>query len=127
MWNSDGIMAMSIADFWPSQEHSRECLITEAETASDAVFLAVHQPMRMSRRLLTDPQNNAEEKNEGDLLDALLSENLTSGTLLLPIVGSSGVGKSHMIRWLDAHLRRRKEAGDDRPDDLGNDRRVFRR
>lgn len=102
-------MNISLKDFWPSQEHCRECLITEAETASDAVFLAVHQPMRLSRRLLHTPQSEGEEKQEADLLDALLTENLSSGTLLLPIVGSSGVGKSHMIRWLDAHLRRRED------------------
>jgi hypothetical protein len=101
-------MRTSLRDFWPSEEHCRECLINEAETASDAVFLAVHQPMRLSRRLLHTPQSEGEEKQEADLLHAFLTENLSSGTLLLPIVGNSGVGKSHMIRWLDAHLRRRE-------------------
>ena len=97
-------MALSLKDFWPSPEHCDECLVTEAETADVAVFLAVHQPMRLVRRHLR-AQTEPEEKKETDLLEALLAKNLASGTLLIPIVGNSGVGKSHMIRWLDAHLQ----------------------
>lgn len=101
-------MEISLNDFWPSREHCDECLVTEAETADVAVFLAVHQPMRLFRRRLKE-QAEPEEKKETDLLEALLMKNPASGTLLVPIVGSSGVGKSHMIRWLDAHLRNRKD------------------
>ena len=101
-------MELSLKDLWPSREHCDECLITEAETADVAVFLAVHQPMRLFRRRLKE-QAEPEEKKEIDLLEALLMKSPASGTLLVPIVGSSGVGKSHMIRWLDAHLRNRKD------------------
>jgi len=101
-------MELSLQDFWPSPQHCDECLITEAETAAVAVFLAVHQPMRLFRRHLQS-QTEPEEKKEADLLEALLTKNLASGTLLVPIVGNSGVGKSHMIRWLDAHLRNRDD------------------
>ncbi|MFT5468120.1 MAG: hypothetical protein ACI8UO_003228 [Verrucomicrobiales bacterium] len=103
-------MAFSLKDYWPSEEHCDECLITEAETADVAVFLAVHQPMRLTRRPLHSNDADKEiEKREADLLKALMTENLPSGTLLLPIVGNAGVGKSHMIRWLDAHLRNRDD------------------
>lgn len=101
-------MELSLKDFWPSLEHCNDCLVTEAETADVAVFLAVHQPMRLFRRHLRI-QSEREEKKETDLLDALLTKNLASGTILVPIVGNSGVGKSHMIRWLDAHLRNRND------------------
>ena len=101
-------MELSLKDFWPSPEHCDECLVTEAETADVAVFLAVHQPMRLVRRHLR-AQTEPEEKKEVDLLEALLAKNLASGTLLVPIVGNSGVGKSHMIRWLDAHLQNRDD------------------
>ena len=101
-------MELSLKDFWPSPEHCDECLVTEAETADVAVFLAVHQPMRLVRRHLR-AQTEPEEKKETDLLEALLAKNLASGTLLVPIVGNSGVGKSHMIRWLDAHLQNRDD------------------
>lgn len=97
-------MELSLKDFWPSPEHCDECLVTEAETADVAVFLAVHQPMRLVRRHLRG-QTEPEEKKEADLLEALLAKNPASDTLLVPIVGNSGVGKSHMIRWLDAHLQ----------------------
>ena len=101
-------MDLSLQDFWPSPEHCDECLVTEAETADVAVFLAVHQPMRLVRRHLR-AQTEPEEKNETDLLEALLAKKPASGTLLVPIVGNSGVGKSHMIRWLDAHLQNRDD------------------
>ena len=64
--------------------------------------------MRLVRRHLR-AQTGPEEKNETNLLEALLAKNLASGTLLVPIVGNSGVGKSHMIRWLDAHLQNRDD------------------
>jgi hypothetical protein len=101
-------MELSLKDFWPSLEHCNECLATEAEAVDDAVFLAVHQPMRLFRRRLKE-QAELEKKEETDLLEALLTKNPASGTLLVPIVGSSGVGKSHMIRWLGAQLRNRKD------------------
>ena len=101
-------MAISLKDYWPTPERCDECLITEAETADVAVFLSVHQPMRLTRRPLRSSSSDGEtEMRETDLLNALLTDSLASGTLLLPIVGNSGVGKSHMIRWLDAHLRNR--------------------
>lgn len=102
-------MSITLADFWPTKNNCRDCLITAAESASDAVFLAVHQSMPLSRRLLSSTTGESETKTEKDLLDAFLTDNLPSGTLILPIVGSSGVGKSHMIRWLDANVRRRKD------------------
>lgn len=96
---------MHLTDFWPStdEDHMR-CFITEAETAAEEVFLAVHQPMKLTRIFFG---GNAEPvpQTEEDVLDALLIKNPPSGTLILPIVGDSGVGKSHMIRWLDARLK----------------------
>ena len=100
-------MSKTLEDLWPSSDNCQDCLITEAETAADAVFLAVHQPMHLERRSYSGNTTIAqwEEKKESDLLEAFLSDDMPSGTLLLPIVGSSGVGKSHMIRWLDAQMR----------------------
>ncbi|MCB1129531.1 MAG: ATP-binding protein [Verrucomicrobiae bacterium] len=80
------------------------CFVTEAESAQEEVFLAVHQPMKLTRSYFggnTDPVPQTED----DVLDALLVKRPPSGTLILPIVGDSGVGKSHMIRWLDARLK----------------------
>jgi hypothetical protein len=103
------IMPTSLIDLWPSPANCLECLTTEAESASNAVFLAVHQPMRLTRTTFSAANSDTKDVKEKDLLEAFLSDDLPSGTLLLPIVGSSGVGKSHMIRWLDAHLRGRQD------------------
>ena len=102
-------MPTSLIDLWPSPANCLECLTTEAESASNAVFLAVHQPMRLTRTTFSATNSDTKDVKEKDLLEAFLSDDLPSGTLLLPIVGNSGVGKSHMIRWLDAHLRGRQD------------------
>jgi hypothetical protein len=103
---------MTLNDFWPpvDEDHTTMCLPTEAETASDQVFLAVHQPMRLTRELFNVQTAKQETQTEQQVLDALLVEEPPSGTLVQPIIGDSGVGKSHMIRWLDAHLRLRSDA-----------------
>jgi hypothetical protein len=99
---------MSYEQFWPTPENGSECLATEAEAIGDAVFLAVHQPMRLYRSPIP---NTAESEllPEKDLLTSLLEKNPASGTLLIPLVGDSGVGKSHMIHWLDSQLRHRPD------------------
>jgi hypothetical protein len=101
-------MQMTYEHFWPAQKNGRECLATEAETMSDAVFLSVHQPILLYRSPVND-STQRELRKEDDLLKALLEKNPPSGTLLIPIVGDSGVGKSHMIHWLDAQLRHRPD------------------
>jgi hypothetical protein len=99
---------MSYEQFWPTPENGSECLATEAEAIGDAVFLAVHQPMRLYRSSLPNT-SEPELLKETDLLRSLLEKNPANGTLLIPIVGDSGVGKSHMIHWLDAQLRHRPD------------------
>lgn len=98
---------MTLEDYWPlaDDDHSGWCLFNEAETAAEAVFLAVHQPM-----LLTKREDGVEQTvKESQVLDALLAPH-PSGTTIIPIIGDSGVGKSHLIRWLDSNLKLRKDA-----------------
>lgn len=96
---------------WPTEDDARECIRHEAETVDEAVFLAVHQPMQFLRRPVGAARGVGEPRSEQDLLDEFLTPHLPEGRLIMPIVGSSGVGKSHVIRWLDAQLRRRPDAG----------------
>ena len=97
----EGVMR-SLERYWPTDASVRDCLKVDAEAADPAVLLAVHQPMRLRRRqfgVSADPRACGEE----DLLRALLATT-GDGRVIVPIVGNSGVGKSHVIRWLDARL-----------------------
>ncbi|MCZ2153277.1 MAG: ATP-binding protein, partial [Bryobacterales bacterium] len=44
--------------------------------------------------------------DERELLKLFLEPKLSEGRVIFPIVGSSGTGKSHVVRWMDAQLRR---------------------
>jgi hypothetical protein len=92
--------------YWPSAEEVAACIKTEAEAASEEVCLAVHQPMRFERRVIGSAIDREGSCDEYELLRAFLSEKLTEGRVILPIEGSSGVGKSHVVRWLHAQIHR---------------------
>lgn len=96
--------------YWPQASAVNACIKNEAETAEVAVLLAVHQPTPLiARSAVTNRETAVSEKQ---LLDAFLSDNVPSGYILCPITGPSGVGKSHVIRWLDAQLKRSKRYDD---------------
>lgn len=101
--------------YWPREEDVAACVKTDAEAAHNAVLLAVHQPMQFERRLIGGESSSGDLCDEHELLRNFLAENLSDGRVIVPIVGRSGIGKSHVIRWLDAQLRRRP----------GHDRRVI--
>lgn len=93
-----------LQNYWPEASNVNDCIKNEAETADVAVLLATHQPLTFIAR--NAGSNIETQKSEQDLLDAFISDNVPEGFLLFPITGPSGVGKSHVIRWLDAQLRR---------------------
>ncbi|WP_224705147.1 protein DpdH [Devosia aquimaris] len=90
--------------YWPDADAVNACIKNEAETADDAVLLAVHQPAAIVRR--AEGNDTTSTATELDLLDAFTTEDVPGGYVLLPITGVSGAGKSHMVRWLDAQLQR---------------------
>lgn len=92
--------------YWPREDDVVACVKTDAEASSEAVSLAVHQPMRFERRVIGEEGIAIGLCSEHDLLRAFLTETLPEGRMILPIVGSSGIGKSHVVRWLDAQIRR---------------------
>ena len=100
---------MSLKDFWPSLQNSLDCIKPEAENPSDAVFLAVHQEMTFVRTSFETKQD--EQKSEQQLLNQFLRDD-PSGSVVIPILGESGIGKSHVIRWLDVQLRARTDSED---------------
>lgn len=104
---------MSLLSYWPTKEEVDRCIKSEAEAVSDEVLLAVHQefPLAYSKvgpdgKVAVDSRQLASEE---DLLRHLLGS-APEGSLVVPITGASGVGKSHLIRILDARLRRSPNA-----------------
>lgn len=83
-------------NYWPSAENIQTCIRTEAEEQDTDVLLAVHEPMCLQR--CSDNENIA--CGEQEVLASLYASERP-----IPIIGRSGVGKSHLIRWLDAKLR----------------------
>ena len=92
--------------YWPRQEDVVACVKTDAEAASEAVSLAVHQPLQFERRVIGGQSDTLLPCDERELLKLFLEPNLSEGRVIFPIVGSSGTGKSHVVRWMDAQLRR---------------------
>ncbi len=92
---------MSIAKFWPTPDQVKACIQPEAEIPPAAVLLAVHR--RMEFQFVEGQEHRPVQ--EGYLLERFLDPNVERGTALITIRGSSGVGKSHAIRWLEAKLR----------------------
>jgi hypothetical protein len=93
-----------LSTYWPSNEEIFHCIKRDAEAASDAVILAVHQESLLLKR---EAGSNIETPaSESELLDEFLKKELPEGILILSITGISGVGKSHMVRWLSAQLGR---------------------
>ncbi|KAB8170793.1 ATP-binding protein [Streptomyces sp. 3MP-14] len=76
---------------------------TEAVSPSRAVFLATHTRLRIKRAKISSKDGLDLEDvtiTEDDVLKEFLSLNPDSGALLLPVVGDSGSGKSHLVRWV---------------------------
>ncbi|GIF63917.1 hypothetical protein Ais01nite_19520 [Asanoa ishikariensis] len=82
-------------------------LSTEAVSPSTAVFLATHAPLRIRRR---DPQLlegvAGAVVTEEDVLQDFLNRSPGNGALLMPVIGESGTGKSHLVRWVHERTSR---------------------
>ena len=100
------MLRKELLTYWPRQEDVSACVKTDAEASSEAVSLAVHQPMHFERRVIGGEAGSLPPSDENELLELFLTKNLPDGRVIVPIVGNSGTGKSHVIRWLDAQIRR---------------------
>lgn len=95
---------MSLDRYWPSLANIEACIRTEAETVDPAVLLAVHEGGPLRVRAASGASE--ETRSERDLLAELLRSADDGSAVVVAITGDSGVGKSHMIRWLHAQLQR---------------------
>lgn len=74
---------------------------TEAEgQTADHVFKGVHHPMRMHRQDLTEASARVAYDEETFLKDFLRDD---VDFRFVPVLGQSGTGKSHLVRWLKAN------------------------
>ena len=96
-------MTDPLLDFWPTLSNQREVLGTQAQAQKREIFLSVHQEMEFEVYQVGNPAPTT--RGEDELLEALLGPPPTAGTVILPILGDSGVGKSHAVRWLSEKLR----------------------
>lgn len=74
----------------------------DVASAHDATLLATHQSLPLARcspPLLEPGEQVAEE----EVLQSFLES--TNDPLLMAVVGASGSGKSHLIRWMNAQLQ----------------------
>lgn len=95
----------SLMQMWPGGQRVRDCIRTEAETGDEALLLAVHERVQLLHR---PPGEGVVPRpaTEQQLLDELLRPADDGSAVVVAITGASGVGKSHMVRWLQAQLAR---------------------
>ncbi|WP_432571574.1 protein DpdH [Kineococcus sp. SYSU DK005] len=80
-----------------------ETVSTEAVHADPDVFLATHRPLRILRSPWEAPET-ATAVDENDVLTDFTNRAPVGGVVLMPILGESGTGKSHLVRWIREHL-----------------------
>src|SRR5947209_3982053 len=78
-----------------------QTIFVDAASPSDAVFLATHQPMQIMRRPFGN-EVSGEAVTEHEVLAEFMRPD--AKMMLLPIIGESGTGKSHLVRWLWAKI-----------------------
>lgn len=87
-------------------EMIRKVMDVDATQPEDHIFLATHSPIKMYRQSLTEAQSKVAYDEEQFLQDFLAIPDFA----FVPILGTSGTGKSHLIRWLYTRLRSIRKA-----------------
>ncbi|MEG4624821.1 protein DpdH [Microcoleus sp. w1-18aA5] len=81
-------------------ERVRRVMGVEATQTADSIFLATHHPIAMYRQELIEVPSRFPYSEEQFLKDFLAEQDFA----FVPVLGSSGTGKSHLIRWLAANI-----------------------
>lgn len=100
---------MSAVEPWaacwkPAQQH---LVVADVAAQEDNVLLAVHEAPQLRRRRVPLRGQRAAEGSSAtqqDLLKHFLGPAPEERTLIVPLIGAPGIGKSHLIRWLKAAL-----------------------
>src|SRR4051812_2064498 len=95
-------MANDFAGFrcW-TPESADQTISIEAVTASPAVFLATHRPLLIARTPVRVEEHadraDFDIVSEADVLNDFAQRRPVNGVLIMPVVGQSGTGKSHLV------------------------------
>jgi hypothetical protein len=81
-------------------ERVRRVMGVEATQTADSIFLATHHPIAMYRQELIEAPSQVRYSEQQFLKDFLAEQDFA----FVPVLGSSGTGKSHLIRWLAANI-----------------------
>jgi hypothetical protein len=76
----------------------------DAVTLTPAAFQAIHHPLQLSRRPM-ERESGGVPTDEAKLLEIMKGPLRPDGFLFIPVVGGSGTGKSHLVRWAREHLQ----------------------
>ncbi|WGV24608.1 protein DpdH [Halotia branconii] len=79
----------------------RQVMNVEATQTANHLFLATHHPIAMYRQDSIKALSKS-EYNESQFLHDFLAE---KDFAFVPVLGESGTGKSHLIRWLQANIK----------------------
>ena len=90
---------MNIREYWPEPNFIEECIPVQAERLSPGTLWAVHEPMEL---LYRSTEGRSHRRTDKEFLSELIQN--TDGPI--PVLGSPGSGKSHLVRWVDSALRR---------------------
>lgn len=93
-------MAFSRFVCWTADK-AAEAIAIDAAESSDAVFLATHHPAHILKRPFQQ-ESDGSLYTEEQIRELLLTD--PADPLIIPVVGQSGSGKSHLVRWIKASL-----------------------
>ncbi|MBD1882829.1 protein DpdH [Microcoleus vaginatus] len=85
---------------WDVDRVRRVMMGVEATQTPDSIFLATHHPIAMYRQELIEAPSRVTYSESEFLKDFLAEQDFA----FVPVLGSSGTGKSHLIRWLAANI-----------------------
>lgn len=92
---------------WTS-ENVTATIPTEAATPSDAVLLATHAPLRIRRQSSSTDTGASQVLSEAEVLEEFLNGETNNGVRVATVLGESGAGKSHLVRWINAKIPRKQ-------------------